>query len=67
MPEAQLTHQTFWDRMDRATRRVGSYPEWLKGSRSNERTAESSSPLPPTPNHSDQGRPCKQDDIPGQE
>lgn len=38
MASQKLTHATFWDRMDRATRHVGKLPPWLKGSPSNERS-----------------------------
>ena len=41
MASQKLTHATFWDRMDRATRHVGKLPDWVKGSPSNERSPAS--------------------------
>ncbi len=41
MASQKLTHATFWNRMDRATRHVGKLPDWVKGSPSNERSASS--------------------------
>jgi uncharacterized membrane protein YdfJ with MMPL/SSD domain len=39
MASQNLTHAAFWDRMDRATRHVGKFPDWVKGSPSNQRLA----------------------------
>lgn len=39
MTSRKLAHAEFWERMDRATRHVGKYPEWVKGSPVNERPA----------------------------
>ena len=36
MASQKLTHATFWNSMDRATRHVGKLPDWVKGSPSNE-------------------------------
>jgi hypothetical protein len=41
MASQKLTHETFWNRMDRATRHVGKLPDWVKGSPNNERSASS--------------------------
>lgn len=41
MANAKLTHATFWNRMDHATRHVGKLPDWVKGSPSNQRPAMS--------------------------
>jgi len=38
MASLDLTHATFWNRMDRAVRHVGKLPEWVKGSPINERS-----------------------------
>ena len=37
MASQELTHAAFWNRMDRATRHVGKFPDWVKGSPNNER------------------------------
>jgi hypothetical protein len=39
MANQNLTHATFWNRMDRAIRHVGKLPEWVKGSPINVRSA----------------------------
>jgi hypothetical protein len=41
MASEKLTHATFWNRMDRATRHVSKLPDWVKGSPSNKRPARS--------------------------
>ncbi len=38
MPEQkQLEHQEFWDQMKRATQQVDRWPDWEKGSPTNQR------------------------------
>jgi hypothetical protein len=39
MVNQNLTHATFWNRMDRAIRHVGKLPKWVKGSPINVRSA----------------------------